>query len=95
MFVCDNPDCGIWFHEPHLIDDILVRVYKQEFGETNGVSKYSGKGKSKALYKGLFDATIVESTSVPTKALIKDLRPDRKRTWEQPVLCPKCEFPFK
>lgn len=96
MFVCDNTDCKLWLHEPHLLDDVLKRVYKREVGETNGVAKGNGaKGKGgKAPYKGLFKATIVESSNAPTKAVITDLRPESQRTWEEPVLCPKCETPF-
>ncbi|PBP22668.1 hypothetical protein BUE80_DR006601 [Diplocarpon rosae] len=93
MMICDNPQCKIYFHRNHLVDDILKKVYDREIGEAKG--NPAGKGKGRILWKGKFKATIEYPDVGTPEAVIDDLRPDKKRTWNEPILCPVCDYTFE
>lgn len=98
MLICDNPECKIWFHGNHLIDDYLIKTYKRLVGDVaaNGVAKSSAKKTKTPIYKGSFKAAMQEDNEGGLKIVITDLRPSADpKTWKENLLCPKCDTPFE
>ncbi|KAG4426949.1 hypothetical protein IFR05_017568, partial [Cadophora sp. M221] len=90
MYICDNRNCKVYFHENHLIDDCLAKTYERV------VSTDVALGVAKStLYKGILEATIQEDTHGTPRIVITDLRPGADpKTWMELILCPKCDCPL-
>ncbi|TAQ83683.1 hypothetical protein B7494_g7991 [Chlorociboria aeruginascens] len=100
MYVCDNPECKVMFHEECLIDDILSRTYKESAtiadGDSpepapNGSAKKKRKaGKVSKPWSGKFQAEIVNAEGEPSKVKITDERAKPPTVYTERIPCPKC-----
>ncbi|KAM3086646.1 hypothetical protein ACMFMG_000772 [Clarireedia jacksonii] len=96
MYICDSESCKTMFHPECLVDDMLTKIYKEEYPETgtelstNGTTKKKGPKAKRKIYAGKLKGELRDGTPL----MIKILNVKQGTEESHRIACPKCHTLF-